>query len=367
MSLLLGAGELSTRGTEARGPLAALAASLEADLAPLVERKPVVPREKALLSRDGGRCPRHGALLEFDPYSPDQHRCPRCGETYSGERHYLWWVMGYQLWLAERAVHAAALHALLGRPALATLAAHILDRYSELYLTYPNRDNVLGPTRPFFSAYLESIWLLQLCVALDLLESRGEARSLGQSVRDRILEPSAALIASFDEGASNRQVWNNAAVLAANLLLGRRGDAERAVSGPSGLFSHLREALLSDGTWYEGENYHLFAHRGLWYGVTMAERAGWTVPPPLARRFDEAFATPFATALPDFTFPSRRDSQYRVSLRQWRFAESCELGLARCHDARLVAALAELYGGDAPEGDTGRWRSTAEAERNEPA
>src|SRR6185437_13500138 len=35
--------------------------------------------------------------------------------------------------------------------------------------------------------------------------------------------------------------------------------------------------------------------------------------------------------------------QYGISLRQWRFAESCELGLARRDDARLRGALWELY------------------------
>ena len=48
---------------------------------------------------------------------------------------------------------------------LARLARDILDAYSEAYANYPNRDNVLGPTRVFFSTYLESVWLLQLCVA----------------------------------------------------------------------------------------------------------------------------------------------------------------------------------------------------------
>jgi hypothetical protein len=83
-------------------------------------------------------------------------------------------------------------------------------------------------------------------------------------------------------------------------------------------------------------------------------------------RFEEAFATPFATALPDLTLPSRKDSQYAISLRQWRFAELCELGLARRDDARLGAALASLYSGGAPAGDTGRSRSTADVERNLP-
>ena len=73
--------------------------------------------------------------------------------------------------------------------------------------------------------------------------------------------------------------------------------------GPSGVVSHIANGLLRDGTWYEGENYHMFAHRGLWYGVTMAERAGLELPSELIDRFQLGFSAPFMTALPDFTLP----------------------------------------------------------------
>jgi len=367
VTLLHDAAHLDARRRAACESLAPLAESLAADLEPLLARELLIPTEKARLTRLGGRCPRDGTLLEFDPWSPREHRCPACGEWYRDEAHYRWWVMGYQLWLAERAVHAALLHALRGDPSHASLADTILEGYAELYLSYPNEDNVLGPTRPFFSTYLESIWLLQLCVALDLREDHGIAGPLADRVRDRVIVPSAGVIESYDEGDSNRQVWNNAALLAAARLLRDSSTAERVLYGESGLAAHLGRALLADGTWYEGENYHLFAHRGLWYGVTMADVAGAPLAPALVGRFREGFATPFLSALPDFTFPSRRDSQYAVSLRQWRFAELCELGLARSDDRRLVGALHELYAPDVPRGDTGRARSTAEAERNTPA
>jgi hypothetical protein len=55
-----------------------------------------------------------------------------------------------------------------------------------------------------------------------------------------------------------------------------------------------------------------------------------------------------------------------VSLRSWRFAEACELGLARRDDARLTTALSRLYDGDAVHARTDRWRSAAEAEQPEP-
>ncbi len=365
MPLLLEPSAWPARLDAAAGALAPLADSLAQELEPLLVADIYIPPDKAVLSREGGRCAVDGSLLEFDPFQRHEHRCPTCGRVYRGELHDRFWLYWYQLWLAERAVHASLLYRLRGDDRHASLARRILSGYADQYLAYPNRDNVLGPTRVFFSTYIESIWLLQLCVALDMLEDAGD-RSVGPPVRDRLIEPSAALIAMYNEGISNRQAWNNAALMAARVLLGRRDEVDDVVSGAGGLISHLSRALLRDGTWYEGENYHLFAHRGLWYCVTIAERLGAPLPGELVARFQEAFATPLLTALPDHTLVSRRDSQYAISLRQVRFAELCELGLARSRDDRLLAMLHSLYAPGVPRGDTGRWRSTADVERNLP-
>ena len=367
MSILIDTAALHARRAIARGPLAALAQGLRTELEPVLAGAVEIPREKALLSRTGGRCPNDGSLLRFDPFDP-RHLCPMCGVKVEGELHDRFRPYWYQLWLAERVLHAAVLGVLLDDAKCIDASWRILDGYADQYLEYPNRDNVLGPSRPFFSTYLESIWLLQLVLAVDLLESgprRTEAQ--GERVRDRIIEPSARLIESYDEGASNRQVWNDAAMLAAGSLLGDRRLIDHAQDGPSGLHALLSHSLLADGSWYEGENYHLFAHRGLWYAVTIAERLGRSPGDALVRRFDAGFAAPFRTLLPDLTYPSRRDSQYAVSVRQPRFAESCELGLARTDDARLLGMLARLYDPEVPVRDTGRRASTADVERNLPA
>ena len=368
--LLIDRARLEERRAAARagGPFAPLADSIAADLEVVMSRSLFVPKEKALLSRAGGRCEDDGTQLEFDPYAPDEHQCPKCRRVYTGEYHYRWWVYWYQLWLAERGVHAALLFLLRGDARHGALARDVALRYCAMYADYPNRDNVLGPTRLFFSTYLESIWLLQLCVIADLLEAGGD-RATADEIRARIAAPSSALIAQYDEGMSNRQVWNNAAMMAAALLLGDRERAAQIVRAASGVEAHLQYGLLDDGTWYEGENYHLFAHRGLWYCVVLAETAGIEIDLKLLARFQEGFATPFATALPDFTLPSRKDSQYAISLRQPRFAELCELGLARAADERLVSALAQLYSDDVPRSGAGlisRERSTADVERNLP-
>lgn len=365
--MLLSEAALAERRRLAASSLAPLANSLAQDLERLAGASEIyVPSAKARLTRSGGRCPQCGTMLEFDPWSPQLHRCARCHIGVTGDEHGGMWIMWYQLWLAERALHAAALYAIRGGVIHRALAERILTTYAERYLSYPNRDNVLGPTRPFFSTYLESIWTLQLAGALDLLETVEGKTTLGQTLRGELLRPSSTLIGQYDEGLSNRQVWNNAALLACGRLLGDTAMTERAMAGRSGLIFHLTHGLLADGTWYEGENYHLFAHRGLWYGVTLAGSAGLELPADLRARYLRAFETPFLSALPDLTFPSRRDSQYRVSLRQWRIAESCELGLAEEPSDVLASVLNELYRADVPRRDTGRDRATAEAERNVP-
>ncbi len=366
MTLVASRDELLARRAVAAGPLSPLAQGLRAELQPLIEGNYAIPEGKAVLSRAGGRCAVDGTLLEYDPYSPG-HRCPRCGRTYEGDLHDRFRLYWHHLWLAERAVHGALLGVLLDDAASRELAMTLLGGYADRYLAYPNVDNVLGPSRPFFSTYLESIWLLQLCVALDILECGApsdQVAALGSRVRDRLVAPSALLIASYDEGLSNRQVWNNAALMAAGTMLGDAHMVESASEGRSGLGVHLAEGLLADGSWYEGENYHLFAHRGLWYGVRITEANGHVLAPTYASRFREGFAAPFRTLLPDLTFPSRRDSQYAVSARQPRFAEACELGLARGADGRLLSMLARLYDDTVPRGDTGRRASTADVERN---
>ena len=367
MSLLLDDAALDARRTVAAGALRPLAHGLLAELAPLLDDRVEIPTEKTLMSRTGGRCPHDGTLLRFDPLDP-RLVCPVCGRKQQGGMHDRFRPYWMQLWLAERVLHAAVLGVLLDDARCVDTAWRVLDEYAHRYLDYPNRDNVLGPSRPFFSTYLESIWLLQLVLALDLLESRaGAPRAPGHRIRERLVEPSVEIIASYDEGLSNRQVWNNAALLAAGTLLARDELVDRALDGPSGLRTHLAHALLGDGSWYEGENYHLFAHRGLWYGMTIAERLGRAPGGALRQRFDDGFVAPFRTLLPDLTYPSRRDSQYAVSVRQPRFAESCELGLARRDDARLVGMLARLYDPLIERRETGRRSSTADVEVNRPA
>lgn len=306
-----------------------------------------IPPAKALLSVDGGVCSADGTALEFDPRSPHLHRCPRCGQSFTGERHDRAWARFQHLWLAERAVHLAALAALGGRQDAAARAAEILAGYAERYLDYPNRDNVLGPARLFFSTYLESIWLTNYLAAASLLR---EAELLDPAVAEAVsglADEAANLIGEFDEGFSNRQTWHNAALAAVAVWFEDEELAARVVQGPTGTIAHLVRGFGEDGMWYEGENYHLFALRGQLLAMGWAGQAGVDLlaDPRLAGRVAGALLAPALTALPDHTFPARKDSRYGISLAHPMYLELWEVGLARLGNdtSDLWRWLRELY------------------------
>jgi hypothetical protein len=329
-------GPLDLRRAEVDGSadLAAMRARLGADLEPFLDRPLYLPERKALLSRWGGLCRDCRADLDFDPWSPDAQRCTGCGRVWSTEQSQRWWVYWYQLWFAERVLLCALLPRLGGDPRGTAQAAHALQAVVERYLSWPNADNVLGPSRPFFSTYLESIWVLHLATAATLLDRVGALdRTLAADLTARVFRPSAELIADFDEGRSNRQTWNAAALFALGFVLADEGMRNAAAYGPSGILATLDAGLAADGLWYEGENYHWFALRGLAWGVELVYMNGgvnlWKEASPRGAKWRAAFAAPVLTALPDFTFPARRDSKFGVTLRQRRCAELWELALAR--------------------------------------
>jgi hypothetical protein len=342
---------------EAAPDLSALMSRLAERARPVLERMPPVPALKALLTADGGFCPDDGTRLEFDPWNEKEHRCPRCGRRYTGERHHRAWAHYQHLWLAERAAHLAALAALAGRDDAAQRANQLLQAYRS-YGEYPNRDNVLGPSRLFFSTYLESIWIGNYIAAAMLLRESGRLDEASAEIVALVADEAANLIGEFDEGLSNRQTWHNAALASVAIWFEDEELATRVIEGPTGVLAHLLHGFGPDGMWYEGDNYHLFALRGQLLAMGWTRQAGVDLmaDPRLADRIAAALRAPALTALPDHTFPARKDSRFGVSLAQPMYLELWEIGLARLGHrqghAELWNWLRSLYASPAPPAQT---------------
>ena len=319
-----------------------------------IREQPPVPQVKALLSQDGGVCPDDGTQLTFDPWQPSAHRCPRCGRAFTGERHHRHWARFQHLWLAEQAAELAAIGVMGNDDAAAARADALLAAYGH-YASLPNLDNVLGPSRLFFSTYLESIWITNYLAAATLLRESGRLGEDTIGVVSAVADEAAAVIGEFGEGFSNRQTWHNAALAAIGVWFEDEELAQRAIESDTGLLAHLAHGLAADGTWHEGENYHLFALQGALTGLQWARTAGVDplADPELADRVAAALRAPIRTALPDLTFPARKDSRYAVSLAQPMYLELWERGLGVVGEAAgpmadVGAWLRSLYGAPAP-------------------
>jgi hypothetical protein len=337
---------LRAAGRSGDGTLTRYLAALDRRTARIRDDPPPLPRVKALLSRDGGVCPDDGTPLRFDPWSPDRHQCPRCQRPVAGERHHRHWARAQHLWLAGRAAELALIAAIRDDPAPAARALEIIAGYEELYFALPNRDNVLGPTHLFFSTYLESLWINAWLAAAVTLRQAGRLPEERIAGINRVADEAATLIAEFNEGLSNRQTWHAAALAAIAVWF---EDAEllgTAVESRAGLVGHLADGFGSDGLWWEGENYHLFALRGLIHGIRWARVMDYDIleDREVLDHFRAALLAPARTALPDFTYPARGDSRYGVSLAHPASLELWELGrLWLDPDEELEAWLSTLY------------------------
>jgi hypothetical protein len=357
---VLSAEELSARRAviTSSADLSALLQRLIQRSGPVLERMPVIPESKALLTSDGGVCPEDGTRLDFDPWSPTVHRCSRCGREFTGERHDRAWAHYQHLWLTERAAHLATVAVTAGRKDAADRCNDLLQGYQN-YLEFPNRDNVLGPSRLFFSTYLESIWIGNYLAAATLLREAGLLVEQTESIVSAVADEAANIIGEYDEGFSNRQTWHNAALAAIAVWFEDSELAGRVIEGSTGILAHLLQGFGEDGMWYEGDNYHLFALRGQLLGMGWARQAGvnFLDDPQLAARIAAALRAPALTALPDFTFPARKDSRFGVSLAQPMYLELWEIGLARLAGTEaehqdLWGWLSGLYSSPAPPDQT---------------
>ncbi len=282
----------------------------------------------------------------FDPWNPDRHSCPRCRQPFTGRRHHLHWARAQHLWVAERAAELALVAALTGDAAAAARAAELLAAYDELYFALPNSDNVLGPSHLFFSTYLESLWVTSYLAAAFLLREAGLLPPGRVNGIDRVADEAATLIGEFNEGLSNRQTWHAAALTAIAAWFDDVELAKTAVESRTGLLGHLADGFGSDGLWWEGENYHLFALRGSMQGLHWARAVGYDLldDAELRAHFRAALLAPTRSALPDFSYPARRDSRYGVSLAQPASLELWEIGRAWLgEDPELNAWLGALY------------------------
>ncbi len=212
---------------------------------------------------------------------------------------------------------------------------------------------MLGPSRLFFSTYLESIWITSVISAALLLRAAGQLDQATSDAIDLIANEAANLIGDYNEGMSNRQTWNNAALAGLAVWFEDEELLVSALQSPTGLVTHLMNGFGPDGMWIEGENYHLFALRGFLIGLRFAQSAGLDMPatiPPAPCVSRRRSALRCSRHFPTSPFPRGRirasasRSRSRCTSRTGRRV-SAALGA----EGDLAGWLGALYAAPAPK------------------
>ena len=137
----------------------------------------------------GGRrvsVPTTASPLEFDPWSPTEHRCSRCGRRLRGRAARS--VPGPASSTSgspsgrRRSPTLAALAGQRGGGATRPRHSHRVRRHA--ISSFPTATTCSDPSRLFFSTYLESIWLTNYLAAATLLREGRSARRVGRRRRE---------------------------------------------------------------------------------------------------------------------------------------------------------------------------------------
>ncbi|MBN2853394.1 MAG: heparinase II/III family protein [Clostridia bacterium] len=314
----------------------------KADL--LIKKGFTVPDESGYVFYES--CKSDNTSLIFDPYNPHDHICPVCLMNYQDKPFHRAWVTQYHAWLSQMSILLGITYQIEKDEKYADALRKMLLDYSSRYQHYPNDDNELGPTRVFQSTYMESVWIMYLAGAYDMVrESTLFSLSDRDTIESDLFKASADIICDYDEGRNNRQAFNNSGILAVGYLIGDKKLVDYALHGKNGLYSHMNRSVFDDGFWYEGDNYHFATLPSIVNMAEMCLRNGLDLYHSdfNSHTIKMMFLAPLKSLQPDLTFPSRKDSVYESHMAQRWYAGLYELAYARYESDEFQKVLKTMF------------------------
>ena len=285
-------------------------------------------------------CKKDGSNLKT--ISPTQHRCPICGEVYSG------WpyddvVLGRVHRGYSNAVRDLGLaYRLTGQIKYADKACEILLAYAEKYPTYPLHDKNGKPKTGggYVSSQTldEATWIIPLCQGADMVWDRlstGDRKQL----EEKVFRPGAKIIRKHKMKIHNIQCWKNSAVGVIGFLLNDDELIADAIDSPYGFRQQIAQGVNDDGQWYEGAwGYHFFTLSAMSPLLEAARRSGVDLYgyEAAGHSYRKLLEGPISLAMPDMVLPAFSDSN-EVDVTGYQ--NLYELGLARYGEPKFAALL----------------------------
>ena len=207
-------------------------------------------------------CPKCSVFLTFDRHDPHHHRCPSCGEVFSGEPYdSTWWgLINSRNYTA--AFQMGLIYLVTQEAEYAKKAIVIMTEYAKYYKDYEVHGNIPynGPGKSGAQTLDEANFLRSFAMAYDLL-SDAMTEEERTAVRDGMLLPGAEFLMEHRHNQlHNHEVIINSAIAIIGLIFNREDYVNFAVYEPYGILYQLENGMLKNHMWFEGAfGYHFYA------------------------------------------------------------------------------------------------------------
>ncbi|MBE5986054.1 MAG: alginate lyase, partial [Paenibacillaceae bacterium] len=207
-------------------------------------------------------CPKCSVQLEFDRMNGHYHKCPACGQVFTGEPYdSTWWgIINSRNYTA--AFKMGLLYLVTKEESYAKKAISIMAEYSKYYKDYEVHGDIPynGPGKSGAQTLDEANFLRSFAMTYDLL-SDIMTKAEQTFIRDGMLLPGAEFLMEHRHNQlHNHEVIINSAIAIIGLIFHMDSYVEFAVYEPYGLLYQLEHGMLPNHMWFEGAfGYHFYA------------------------------------------------------------------------------------------------------------
>jgi hypothetical protein len=278
-------------------------------------------------------CKKDGVTLQAD--SPTRHRCPKCGEIYTGEPYDSVYLTRIHAQNSRLMRDFGLAYRFTGREEFARKSAELLAGYAAKYTTYPRRDNLgkdsVNGARVLSQTLDESTWVIPAVWGYAMVRSAMSARER-RTVEFGLFLPAMDIIVGRSYARlPNIQCWKDTAIALTGFALGNNDLVLEALDHPvRGFRTLMKRQVYPGGWWSEGSfGYQHYALSALWPLAEAARRQG--IDFYADSNYRSLFDGPLELALPDGTSAGFNDNPgesveamadlYEVAFARWEKPE----------------------------------------------
>ncbi len=285
-------------------------------------------------------CKKDGVTLLAD--SPTRHRCPKCGEVYTGYPYDDVYLTRTHSINAGAMRNMGLAYRLTKRPEFAAKTRDLLVAYAKQYRKYQHRDNLgndsVNAGRVLATTLDESTWTIPVAWGYALVRDTLTPADRRLIEVDLLRALTDTIIGTSYARLPNIQCWKDSAIASVGFALNDKDLIAEALDHPvRGFHTLMKRYVLPGGLWYEGSlGYHHYAMSALWNLAEAARHNG--VDLYANPRYKEMFEAPLALSMQDGSAPGFNDNPGNGIAS---FSDIYETAYARWNDPRFARVAAE--------------------------